>query len=157
FWSFSSPAAFAPNIATARHASAVTRNRLFVDFSLVLIEAILGRSSAWGRLLKADAILEIGCVGARRAESRCHVLADLASVNAVDDHLAAERQLFSPLLHLVRVTMVGRDDELARGGKIGGAPNVNDGRRRGSSEPTIKLSRRDRRESSRHPYCLDDV
>src|SRR5262245_20356575 len=78
-------------------------------------------------------------------------------MNAVDDHLAAERQLFSPLLHLVRVTMVGRDDELARGGKIGGAPNVNDGRRRGSSEPTIKLSRRDRRESSRHPYCLEDV
>src|SRR5262245_20336571 len=52
FWSFSSAAAFAPNVATARHASAVTSNRLFVDFSLVLIEALLGRSLAWGRLLK---------------------------------------------------------------------------------------------------------
>jgi hypothetical protein len=76
-------------------------------------------------------------------------LADLASVNAVD-HLAAAREVFSPVLHLVRIAMVGRDDELARGGKIGGAANVDDGRRRGSSEPTIKLSRQDRRESSLH-------
>src|SRR2546428_6945819 len=52
FRNFSSAAAFAPSIATARHASAVAHNRLFVEFSLVLIEAILGRSSAWGRLLK---------------------------------------------------------------------------------------------------------
>src|SRR5215831_11745679 len=52
FWNFSSAAAPPPNVATARHASAVTRNRRFVEFSLVLIEAILGRSSALGRLLK---------------------------------------------------------------------------------------------------------
>jgi hypothetical protein len=52
FWNFSSAAAFAPSVATARHASPVTRNRLLVAFFLVLIEAILGRSSAPGRLLK---------------------------------------------------------------------------------------------------------
>src|SRR5262249_37253712 len=52
FWNFSSAAASAPNVATARHASAVTRNRLSVEFFLLLIEAILGRSSALGRLLK---------------------------------------------------------------------------------------------------------
>src|SRR5262249_46793141 len=52
FWSFSSAAASAPNVATARHASAVTRNRRFVEFFVVLIEAILGRSSDWERLLK---------------------------------------------------------------------------------------------------------
>src|SRR5262249_28142530 len=51
FWNFSSAAA-APNVATARHASAVTRSRRFFQFFLVLIEAILGRSSAWGRLLQ---------------------------------------------------------------------------------------------------------
>src|SRR5262245_12385191 len=51
-WNFSSAAAFAPSIATARHASAVTPNRVFVEFFLVLIEAILGRSSALGRLLQ---------------------------------------------------------------------------------------------------------
>src|SRR5215813_1678323 len=52
FWNFSSAAAPAPNAATARHASAVARNRLSVEFFLVLIEAIPGRSSALGRLLK---------------------------------------------------------------------------------------------------------
>src|SRR5215467_11832226 len=52
FWNFSSAAAAAPNVATARHASAVTRSCLFVEFFFVLIEAILGRSSALGRLLK---------------------------------------------------------------------------------------------------------
>src|SRR5215467_7109187 len=52
FWNFSSAAASAPNVATARHASAVTRNRLSVEFFLLLIEAILGRSSALGRLWK---------------------------------------------------------------------------------------------------------
>src|SRR6516225_9523214 len=52
FWNFSSAAASAPNVATARHASAVTRNRRFIEFFLVLIEAILGRSSALGRLLQ---------------------------------------------------------------------------------------------------------
>src|SRR5215470_10765487 len=52
FWNFSSAAASAPNVATARHASAVTRNRRFTEFFLVLIEAILGRSSALGRLLQ---------------------------------------------------------------------------------------------------------
>src|SRR5215813_2366650 len=50
FWNFSSAAA--ANVATARHASAVTRSRRFFQFFLVLIEAILGRSSAWGRLLQ---------------------------------------------------------------------------------------------------------
>src|SRR6516164_9880595 len=54
FWNFSSAAAAAPNVATARHASAVTRSRRFFQFFLVLIEAILGRSSGWGRLLKHD-------------------------------------------------------------------------------------------------------
>src|SRR5215475_10457900 len=53
FWNFSSAAAAAAaNVATARHASAVTRSRRFFQFFLVLIEAILGRSSAWGRLLQ---------------------------------------------------------------------------------------------------------
>src|SRR5262249_24507970 len=52
FWNFSSAVALAPNVAAARHASAVTRNHRFVEFFVVLIEAILGRSSAWGRLLK---------------------------------------------------------------------------------------------------------
>src|SRR5262245_18038226 len=52
FWNFSSAAALAPRVATARHASLVTRNRRFVGFFLVLIEAILGRSSPLGRLLK---------------------------------------------------------------------------------------------------------
>src|SRR5215468_10760201 len=53
FWNFSSSsAAAAANVATARHASAVTRSRRFIQFFLVLIEAILGRSSAWGRLLQ---------------------------------------------------------------------------------------------------------
>src|SRR5262249_22198075 len=51
FWNFSSAAASAPNVATARHASAVTRNRLSVEFFLLLIEAILGRSSALGSFL----------------------------------------------------------------------------------------------------------
>src|SRR5262249_50698980 len=127
-----------------------------VDFRALARDPLAGGraygSVRWQTLCNpaADAILEIRCVDARRAESRCHALADLASVNAVDDHLAAARQLFSPLLHLARVTMVGRDDEPARGGKIGEAANVDDGRRHGSSEPTIKLSRRDRRESSLH-------
>src|SRR5262245_31689345 len=52
FSNFSSAAALAPSVATARHASPVTRNRRFIEFFLVLIEAILGRSSALGRLLK---------------------------------------------------------------------------------------------------------
>src|SRR5262245_65584411 len=52
FWNYCSSAAAAANVATARHASAVTRSRRFFQFFLVLIEAILGRSSAWGRLLK---------------------------------------------------------------------------------------------------------
>src|SRR3984893_562171 len=51
FWKFSSAAAPAPNVAAARHASPVTCNCLFVEF-LILIEAVLGRSSALGRLLK---------------------------------------------------------------------------------------------------------
>src|SRR5438128_2028703 len=51
FRKFSSAAAPAPNVAAARHASPVTCNRLFVEF-LILIEAVLGRSSALGRLLK---------------------------------------------------------------------------------------------------------
>src|SRR5262249_49389101 len=97
-----------------------------------------------------DAILEIDCIDPRCAEFGRQALAELAPMNAVRDHLATARQLFSPLLHLVRITMVGRDDELPRGGKIGETANVNDGRCRGSSEPTIKLSRRDRRESSLH-------
>src|SRR5215475_15651261 len=52
FWNFSSAVAPAPNAATARHASAVTRNRLFVEFFLALIEAIPGRSSGLGRFLQ---------------------------------------------------------------------------------------------------------
>src|SRR5262245_37261469 len=52
FWNFSSAVAPAPNAATARHASAVTRNRLFVEFFLALIEAIPGRSSGLERLLQ---------------------------------------------------------------------------------------------------------
>src|SRR5262249_41769297 len=44
FSNFSSAAALAPSVATARHASPVTRNRRFIEFFLVLIEAILGRS-----------------------------------------------------------------------------------------------------------------
>src|ERR1700746_3352695 len=52
FWNFSSAAASAPNVATARHASPMMRSRRFVEFFLVLIEAILGRSSALRRLLK---------------------------------------------------------------------------------------------------------
>src|SRR5262245_45764949 len=52
FLNFSSAAASAPNVAAARHASAVTRSRRFVEFFLVLIEAIPGRSSGLGRLLK---------------------------------------------------------------------------------------------------------
>src|SRR5262245_20127548 len=52
FSNFSSAAALAPSVAMARHASPVTRNRRFIEFFLVLIEAILGRSSALGRLLK---------------------------------------------------------------------------------------------------------
>src|SRR6516164_6143788 len=52
FWNFSSAVAAAPNVATARHASAVTRSRRFVQFFLVLIEAIPGRSSGLGRLLQ---------------------------------------------------------------------------------------------------------
>jgi hypothetical protein len=70
-------------------------------------------------------------------------LADLVSVNAVDDHLAAVRQVSSPLLDRVRVTMVGRDDELARRRKIGAAPDIHDGRRRGGSKPGIEFGRRD--------------
>jgi hypothetical protein len=42
----------AANVATARNATPVTRNRRFVEFFLGRIEAILGRSSALGRLLK---------------------------------------------------------------------------------------------------------
>src|SRR5262245_62019611 len=52
FWNFASAVALAPNAATARPASAVTRSRRFVEFFLVLIEAIPGRSSGLGRLLK---------------------------------------------------------------------------------------------------------
>src|SRR5262245_30939703 len=52
FWNFSSAVALAPNVAAARHASAVTRNHRFVEFFVVLIEAILGRSPAWVGLLK---------------------------------------------------------------------------------------------------------
>src|SRR5262249_47582084 len=52
FWIFSSGGASPPTVPTERHAGAVTRNRLSVEFFLLLIEAILGRSSALGRLLK---------------------------------------------------------------------------------------------------------
>src|SRR5215831_10091036 len=92
-----------------------------VDFRALARDPLARRraygSVRWQTLCSpaGDAILEIRCVDARRAESRCHALADLVSVNAVHDHLAAARQLFSPLLHLARVTMVGRDDEPARG------------------------------------------
>src|SRR5262249_16028145 len=52
FWNFSSAVALATNVAAARHASAVTRNRRFVEFFFVLIEAILGRLPSWGELSK---------------------------------------------------------------------------------------------------------
>src|SRR5262249_40074342 len=52
FWISSSSFVLVPNPAPARHASAVTCSRRFVEFFLVLIEAIPGRSSGLGRLLK---------------------------------------------------------------------------------------------------------
>src|SRR5262249_50564664 len=51
FWNFSSAAA-APDVATARYATAVTRSRRFVQSYFKLIEQLVVRSAAWGRLLK---------------------------------------------------------------------------------------------------------
>src|SRR5262249_51760750 len=79
-----SAAGLGPNVATARHASAVTRNRRFVGFPLVLIEAILGRSSALRRLLQHG--LQ-GCT--RGLVSQLHV-------SSGQPHLVTTRARFLP-------------------------------------------------------------
>src|SRR5262245_39527596 len=68
-----------------------------VDFRALACDPLAGGraygSVRWQTLCNpaGDAILEIGCIGAPRAEGRCHALADLVPVNAVHDHLATAR------------------------------------------------------------------
>ena len=97
-----------------------------------------------------DAILQIDRVEPGRAQRGSHASADLMAMNAVHDDLARAGQGLPPLVDLVRRTMAGGHEELARVGKICGAPNVDHGRSGGSAEPGIKIGRGHRRKSLLH-------
>jgi hypothetical protein len=72
------------------------------------------------------------------------------AMNAVNDDVPPARQLASPLLHLVRVTVKGRYDERVCRSEIGATPNIHHHGRGRSAKAIIKISRRDRRKNLFH-------